>query len=97
ISSVESKVHIEVLSALWENKLPFPVGAFPMTRKFTGSGRLIPDLSVFKKVKECGADKSGRFAPDVSVFKKAEEVPKVEKRPLDLVGSFLMFQSFKGP
>ncbi|GJR73609.1 reverse transcriptase domain-containing protein [Tanacetum coccineum] len=54
IPSAESKVHIEVLSALWGNRLPFPVGSFPMTRK---SGQFAPDVSVFKKVKESGADK----------------------------------------
>ncbi|GJU94439.1 putative reverse transcriptase domain-containing protein [Tanacetum coccineum] len=33
IPSDESKVHIEVLSVLWGNRLPFPDGSLPLTRK----------------------------------------------------------------
>ncbi|GJW89175.1 hypothetical protein Tco_0164515 [Tanacetum coccineum] len=33
IPSDESKVLIEVLSMLWGNRLPFPDGSFPLTRK----------------------------------------------------------------
>ncbi|GJZ07993.1 hypothetical protein Tco_0542276 [Tanacetum coccineum] len=40
IPSGESKVHIEVLSVLWGNRLPIPDGSLPLT----------PDVSVFKKV-----------------------------------------------
>ncbi|GJX01228.1 hypothetical protein Tco_0185141 [Tanacetum coccineum] len=33
IPSDESKVHIKVLSVLWENRIPFPDGSFPLTQK----------------------------------------------------------------
>nr|GEY19277.1 hypothetical protein [Tanacetum cinerariifolium] len=42
IPSGESKVHIEVLSVLWENRLPIPDGSLSLSRT--------PDVSVFKKV-----------------------------------------------
>ncbi|GJU51194.1 hypothetical protein Tco_1220749 [Tanacetum coccineum] len=42
IPSGESKVHIEVLSALWGNRLSIPDGSLPLSRT--------PDVSVFKKV-----------------------------------------------
>ncbi|GKA46416.1 hypothetical protein Tco_0739299 [Tanacetum coccineum] len=42
IPSGESKVHIEVLSVLWGNRLPIPDGLLPLSRK--------PDVSVFKRV-----------------------------------------------
>ncbi|GJU89306.1 hypothetical protein Tco_1301729 [Tanacetum coccineum] len=41
IPSDESKVHIEVLSVLWGNRLPIPDGSLPLSR--------MPDVSVFKK------------------------------------------------
>ncbi|GJZ56420.1 hypothetical protein Tco_0611613 [Tanacetum coccineum] len=44
IPSGESKVHIEVLSGLWGNRLPIPDGSPPLSRT--------PDVSVFKRVEE---------------------------------------------
>ncbi|GKC59126.1 hypothetical protein Tco_1086724, partial [Tanacetum coccineum] len=46
IPSDESKVHIEVLSVLWGNRLLFPDGSFPLNRK------LAPVDLEFKKVEE---------------------------------------------
>ncbi|GJZ00766.1 hypothetical protein Tco_0518195 [Tanacetum coccineum] len=43
IPSGESKVHIEVLSVLWGNRLSIPDGSLSLSRT--------PDVSVFKKVK----------------------------------------------
>ncbi|GJZ50713.1 hypothetical protein Tco_0605228 [Tanacetum coccineum] len=40
IPSDESKIHIEVLSVLWENRLPFPDSSFPLTRKYEVAGQL---------------------------------------------------------
>ncbi|GKD61837.1 hypothetical protein Tco_1299346 [Tanacetum coccineum] len=36
IPSGESKVHIEVLSMLWENRLPIPDGLLPLSRQLKG-------------------------------------------------------------
>ncbi|GJT63528.1 hypothetical protein Tco_1007061 [Tanacetum coccineum] len=44
IPSGESKVHIEVLSVLWGNRLSIPDGSLPLSRT--------PDVPVFKKVEK---------------------------------------------
>nr|GEU47866.1 nucleotide-binding alpha-beta plait domain-containing protein [Tanacetum cinerariifolium] len=51
ISSGESKVHIEVLSVLWGNRLPIPNGSLPLSR-LLGQALSVrtPDVPVFKKV-----------------------------------------------
>nr|GEU47142.1 reverse transcriptase domain-containing protein [Tanacetum cinerariifolium] len=41
----ESKVHIEVLSVLWENRLPIPDGLLPLSRQLD-HGRFAPDVAV---------------------------------------------------
>ncbi|GKE32582.1 hypothetical protein Tco_1451904, partial [Tanacetum coccineum] len=48
IPSGESKVHIEVLSVLWGNRLPIPDGSLPLSRqnKTTVSYRFAPDDTV---------------------------------------------------
>ncbi|GJV66326.1 NAC domain-containing protein [Tanacetum coccineum] len=64
IPSSESKVHIEVLSVLWGNRLPISDGSLPLSR--------MPDVSVFKKVEEITEVEIRLLAlsvrtPDVSV------------------------------
>ncbi|GJX79528.1 hypothetical protein Tco_0327677 [Tanacetum coccineum] len=58
IPSDESKVHIEVLSVLWGNRLPIPDGSLPLSslQKGRGNYRGRNKTTVF-----------GQFAPDVAV------------------------------
>ncbi|GJX92271.1 reverse transcriptase domain-containing protein [Tanacetum coccineum] len=48
ISSGEIKVHIEVLSVLWGNRLPIPDVSLPLSR-FTVFGRFAANVAVFKR------------------------------------------------
>ncbi|GJX70071.1 RNA-directed DNA polymerase, eukaryota [Tanacetum coccineum] len=55
IPSGESKVHIEVLSVLWGNRLPIPDGSLPLSSRLKGGGN-----GYIKKDKnEAKMDKSG--------------------------------------
>ncbi|GKA89456.1 hypothetical protein Tco_0811268 [Tanacetum coccineum] len=81
IPSRESKVHIEVLSVLWGNRLPIPDGSLPFSRT--------PDVTVFKKFEAIPEVEIRLLAlsvrtPDVTVFKKFEGIPEVEIRLLAL-------------
>ncbi|GJU05280.1 retrovirus-related pol polyprotein from transposon TNT 1-94, partial [Tanacetum coccineum] len=79
IPSGESKVHIEVLSVLWGNRLPIPDGSLPLSRT--------PDVSVFKKVEGIPEVEIRLLAlsvrtPDVSVSGPPESTPVIDESTL---------------
>ncbi|GJR08313.1 hypothetical protein Tco_0790965 [Tanacetum coccineum] len=45
IPSDESKVHIEVLSVLWENRLPISDGSLPLSSKWTPPADVVADVA----------------------------------------------------
>nr|GEZ65469.1 hypothetical protein [Tanacetum cinerariifolium] len=94
IPSGESKVHIEVLSVLWGNRLSIPDDYWAWLVRTL-------DVSVFIEGKESKTDKSllalSVRTPVVSVFKKVKGVPKFEIRYWLCRLGCPMRQLFKGP
>ncbi|GJT48283.1 reverse transcriptase domain-containing protein [Tanacetum coccineum] len=77
IPSGESKVHIEVLSVLWGNRLPIPDGSLPLSSRLKGGGN--------NKNNKSETDKSlldhGRLAYRCDSFQKGRGSPGRNKTP----------------
>ncbi|GKC55174.1 hypothetical protein Tco_1077919, partial [Tanacetum coccineum] len=92
IPSGESKVHIEVLSVLWGNRLPIPDGSLPLSSRLKGGGNnkncgLIKVYCLWSVHCRCG-----------SLQKKAHSKnnkSETDKSLLHLVGSLPMLQPSK--
>ncbi|GJS16329.1 hypothetical protein Tco_0410801 [Tanacetum coccineum] len=89
IPSGESKVHIEVLSVLWGNRLPIPDGSLPLSR-LLDHGRLTYRCGSFQKKalsknNKSETDKSlldhGRLAYRCDSFQKGRGSPGQNKTP----------------
>ncbi|GJU03150.1 hypothetical protein Tco_1113488 [Tanacetum coccineum] len=93
IPSGESKVHIEVLSVLWGNRLPIPDGSLPLSSRLKGGGN--------NKNNKSETDKSlldnGRLAYRCDSFQKGRGSPGRNKTPGPWSVRIPMWQLFKGP
>ncbi|GKB43795.1 reverse transcriptase domain-containing protein [Tanacetum coccineum] len=93
IPSGESKVHIEVLSVLWGNRLPILDGSLPLSSRLKGGGN--------NKNNKSETDKSllnhGRLAYRCDSFQKGRGSPGQNKTPGPWSARIPMWQLFKGP
>ncbi|GKC95624.1 hypothetical protein Tco_1161066 [Tanacetum coccineum] len=103
--SGESKVHIEVLSVLWGNRLPIPDGSLPLSR-LLDHGRLAYRCGSFQKKAHSKNNKSetdkslldhGRLAYRCGSFQKGRGSPGRNKTPGPWSARIPMWQLFKGP
>ncbi|GKC58553.1 hypothetical protein Tco_1086151 [Tanacetum coccineum] len=87
--SDESKVHIEVLSVLWGNRLLIPDGSLPLSSCLKGGGN-----------NKSETDKSlldhGRLAYRCGSFQKGQGSPGRNKTPRPWSARIPMWQLFKG-
>ncbi|GJV79984.1 hypothetical protein Tco_1515854 [Tanacetum coccineum] len=108
IPSGESKVHIEVLSLLWGNRLPILDGSLPLSRLIkvyclwsvrSRCGSL--QKKAYSKNNKSETDKSlldhGRLAYRCDSFQKGRGSPGRNKTPGPLSARIPMWQFFKGP
>ncbi|GJY04800.1 hypothetical protein Tco_0370740 [Tanacetum coccineum] len=76
IPSGESKVHIEVLSVLWENRLPIPDGSLPLSSRLKGEGNNNNKSETNKSLLD-----DGQLAYRCGSFQKGQGSPGQNKTP----------------